>query len=781
MADRSGELLEKEREGVNMVSRRSFLASLTGSSLSVFLPDALKWAAPQTEPRRFSVQFLNGVPAILNRLQPVLPMAHFPITMTPKAVADFDGAGIHFFTFHLNQGLESAPYPAGHYPLQTDSLDKIAGYILAQSAESYLMPRVLLWEPPDQTAWEGEHPGESYLGRPSLGSRSWKASAEEQLRNLVRHVEASSYRDRVIGYHVGWGTAGEWMYWGWDNPNAIDRSPAIVREFRNWLQQRYRGQLTDLQRAWGPPNVNFQNAEAPTDEDLRHADVGMFIDPARSRIVPDYYEFLSDLNAELVQYFGKVVKQETKEQALYGVFYGYDIHSNFNDYRLRASAHCSLNHVLEMPEVDFVCSPNGYYDRNVGGMDFPQGVTTSVQAHGKVYFNEVDSWTYLSPPDSPGRCGPFKPGTNTWLASPEATREVLRRNFCHSLVEGHALWWMTCQRNAYWYSAPDILENLKHMAKIHRFGLGTDRRSIAQVALVLDDRSVFYLKLDPEQNVMNPCVFSQMFELRRMGTPYNTYLLDDVVAGRVPPHKLYIFLNAFAITQAERDALHKIFQRDRPTVAWIYAAGFISEQADMANIEKLVGIRVRADLQRGPLNLRITNNDHELTRPLAKGFNFHSNLRVLTSWQGQEQQQPASIVSSPIFFVDDPAATILGLLTANDKPGYALKPVEGWQSVYLGAAPAPAAVWREIARYAGAQVLNEAADVLYADRSWLALHTDQPGVRHISLPFRVPGVFEAFSREKVAGPAQQFSFKAGPGKTYLFYLGPPSDMAAVFR
>jgi hypothetical protein len=761
-----------------MVTRRNFLAALTGSSLSVIAPAAPRPGAPQAEPRRFSVQLYKRVPTIFHRLKPILPMAHFALTMTPKVVADFDGAGVHFFTFLINSGPRESPYPAGSYPLKANSFDEIAGHILRLSADSYLMPRVVLWGPRNEAAWGGEHPGDTYLGHPSIGSTIWKATAEEHLRNLLRHIEASSYADQVIGYHVGWGNSGEWMFWGWNNQDAVDRSPATLHEFREWLRQKYQGQVTALQRGWGDPKVNFQNAGAPTDGDLRHADLGMFIDPQRSRIVPDYYEFLSDRNAELVQYFAKVVKEETKQQALYGVFFGYDIHSNFNDYRLRASAHCNLARVLETPEVDFVCSPNGYFDRNIGGMDCPQGVTTSVQQHGKVYFNEVDTWTYLCPPESPGRCGPFRAENHEWVETPQATREVLRRNFCQSLVEGYALWWMTCQWNAYWYSAPDILENLKHMAEIYRFGLETDRGSIAQVAVVLDDRSNFYLKLDSQQNVMNPCVFSQFFELRRMGTPYTTFLLDDVVTGRVPPHQLYILLNAFAVSEAEREALQKTFQRDRATVAWIYAAGLISKRAAVDNIEKLVGIRVRADLRQGFLNLRITNDHHELTRRLGLGFDFKANLTVINSWAGLE---PNPAASSPIFFADDPDATTLGLLMANDKPGYAVKPLKRWQSLYLGAAPAPAAVWREIARYAGAQVLNEEADVLYADRSWLALHTGGPGVRHISLPYRAQGVFEVFSRQEVAGPTQEFSFKAEQWKTYLFYLGQPSRLPAALR
>ncbi len=747
-----------------MISRRTFLASVTGTCLEIGIVKSGELTALPGEVPRFSVVRLHGVPTIYHYSRPILPMAHFALTMTPKAVRDFNGAGIHFFTFHLNTGPATSPYcpRTDCYPLQTGTLDEIAQYTLKENPEGYLMPRVLLWGPRDQVAWDKEHPGESYLDHPSLGSAAWKAAAEADLRRLLRHIEASSYRDRVLGYHVGWGTCGEWMYWGWDQPNALDRSPAILRAFGEWLNTRYRGDLAELRKAWNKPNANFENALAPLEEDLRSADLGMFIDPARTRIVADYYEFLSDLNVELIHYFGKVVKEETKQQALYGVFYGYDIHSNYDDFRLRASAHCGLKRLLGMSEVDFICSPNGYYDRNIGGMDCPQGVLASPQLHGKVYFNEVDNLTYLSHLPESGE-------SHLRVENPRDTREVLRRSFCQSLVEGCALWWMTNEANGYWYSVPDILQDLKHMAQIHRFGLETDRESVAQVAVVLDDRSVFYLKLDPEQNVMNSCVFSQFFELRRMGASYSTFTLDDVVSGRVPPHKVYLFLNAFAVSAPEREALHKVLQRDRAVAVWIYAAGLINSGLDLMNIEKLTGIHTGADPVRGSLDLKITDGEHQLTRRLGAGFEFKSNLRKINSWQTPPPENP---ICSPVFFADDPKASTLGILTANSKPGYAVKSVDEWRSVYMAGAPAPAAAWRELVRCAGAPILNEEPDVLYANRSWLALHTDKAGSRRIKLPFRAEGVYEVFGRKTIAKHTDEFTFEAEHYKTYLFYLGP---------
>lgn len=442
------------------------------------------------------------------------------------------------------------------------------------------------------------------------------------------------------------------------------------------------------------------------------------------------------------------------------VKHGYDIHSNFNDYRLRASAHCGLKRLLELREVDFVCSPNGYYDRNIGGTDAPQGVVTSVQLHGKVYFNEVDTRTYLASEE------PALEGMR--VKTPRDTREVLRRNFCQSLAEGCALWWMTLDPNTYWFSAPEILADLAHMARIHRFGLDTDRESIAQVAVVVDDRSPFYLKLDPQQNILNPFVFSQIYELRRMGTPYDTFILDDVVGQRARPYRLYIFLNAFVATETEREALHRVLREHHATGVWLYAAGLIDKSIDLKNMEELTGIRIAADPVVGPVDLTITQSDHPLTRKSGAGFRFEANCHTLNSLQ---EPWPKAMRCSPVLYADDPQATMLGTLAANNKPGYAVKTVNGWRSIYMSAAPAPAMAWREIARTAEVLILNEEPDVLYANRSWVALHTGAAGSRRVRLPFRAEGVYEVFTRKAISGPTNEFELEVEKWKTYLFYLG----------
>ncbi len=53
-----------------------------------------------------------------------------------------------------------------------------------------------------------------------------------------------------------------------------------------------------------------------------------------------------------------------------------------------------------------------------------------------------------------------------------------------------------------------------------------------------------------------------MVRLPRMGAPYDLYLLDDLLSGKLRPYKLYIFLKTFRLDENRRAALKAEIRRD---------------------------------------------------------------------------------------------------------------------------------------------------------------------------------------------------------------------------
>lgn len=97
--------------------------------------------------------------------------------------------------------------------------------------------------------------------------------------------------------------------------------------------------------------------------------------------------------------------------------------------------------------------------------------------------------------------------------------------------------------------------------RLGEFSLHLDRQPQAEVAVIVDDESFLYESLRNSLNL--PGIFYQRVEgLARFGAPHDVYLLDDLVEGKLPPYKLYLFLNAWHLDTARREKLKRELRRD---------------------------------------------------------------------------------------------------------------------------------------------------------------------------------------------------------------------------
>ena len=52
------------------------------------------------------------------------------------------------------------------------------------------------------------------IARQSFSSQKWKKDAGVALIKLIDHLDNTPYKDRILGYHLGFGTSGENILWG---------------------------------------------------------------------------------------------------------------------------------------------------------------------------------------------------------------------------------------------------------------------------------------------------------------------------------------------------------------------------------------------------------------------------------------------------------------------------------------------------------------------------------------------------------------------------------------
>jgi len=259
-------------------------------------------------------------------------------------------------------------------------------------------------------------------------------------------------------------------------------------------------------------------------------------------------------------------------------------------------------------------------------------------------------------------------------------------------------------------------------------------------------------------NLDLPLIFQQrLWGLPRLGAPFDVYLLQDFIDRHLKPYKLYVFLNPVHLDRSRREALNLELRKDGRVALWIYAPGYLEDGPSLEAMRDLTGFKFGLGKQPwGPL-LHIVDFAHPITAGLPQDMFWGTNNKL-----------------SPIFYLDDPEARVLGQVVfsqGNCKPGMGVKSFPQWTSIYVAAPNLPAAVLRGIASFAGVHLYNRDGDVLYATRDLLAVHTVAGGERTFRLPRQVEEVHDLFNRRRLARDTREFRVALPPASTALYYTG----------
>ena len=256
----------------------------------------------------------------------------------------------------------------------------------------------------------------------------------------------------------------------------------------------------------------------------------------------------------------------------------------------------------------------------------------------------------------------------------------------------------------------------------------------SDLAVLLDDESFFYETLRNDLDV--PLVFHQrLIGLPRLGAPFDVYLMNDLLKGRLPPYKLYIFLNAIHLDGPRREALKKELRRDGRTALWIHAPGYIKDGPSVGNMKDLTGFDFVRNEHPWPGFMHLTEFNHPITSRLPQDLFWNTQGHL-----------------GPQFHVSDPAARILGevvMAQGTCQPGFAVREFPGWKSIYVAVPNIPAPVLREVARFAGVHLYNEEGDVLSVSRNLLSVHTLSGGERTFRLPSQQEVIYDLYERKAV--------------------------------
>lgn len=694
----------------------------------------------------------NGTPTFFLNGEPLSYLCNWITAPAPESWARAAEAGIHIYAMDVGGGHE---WVKPDYDFS--GVKARYGRILDADPKALFHLRCQLEIGADDW-WSKLHPEELELhsnGRrytQSFASTVWREQAKTFLGAYVRALQEQGLYDRVVAIQVGAGHTGEWVKGETSMYDVCgDYSEPMRRHFRSWLRKRYADDVARLRKAWNNAAVSFDTAEVPPAADQLNAKCYLLRDPKLEGRTIDYFRCLAELCGGLVVDFCQTVKRVTGGSKLAGAFYGYLMELAWNGgffaerpdsaySTYQRSGHIGLRQVLESPDVDFLVSPYSYGFRGIGG-DGPSMVPSeSARLHGKLVLIEDDTRTHLGTERNYGHANTLAEST-----------AILRRNFAGAMTRGQGVWWLTGTVDA--AREPAFRPLLKQFDELGRRLIACDYTPASDVAVLLDDESLLY-----ESSLLNfdvPGIFEQkLWGLAHMGTPFDTYLLEDLVQGRLRPYKLYVFLNAFRLDRARRAALARALRRNGAVALWIYAAGYAADELSLANMADLTGIQCVMSDKPWSARMHLTNFTHPITRGLSQdlGWGTHNKL-------------------GPIFSVEDPAATVLGQVVFSEgscRAGMAVRQFADWTSIYSSAPALPAPLLRNIARFAGAHIYSDDGDVLYASRELLGVHTIAGGRRRFTLPRAAGEVIDLFANRVVARGASHFEVELAPASTAFY-------------
>lgn len=750
------------------------MAGVLESNHNVILPQGRKAVPTVKDLPDCRISTVGGVPTLVVNGKAIGPCAYSGPN-DAEQWARISKAGFRVFFLKINlQDIEDQRF-------EYERIDNTVRKLLQVVPDAlvifriYLAPTVKLGKehPEECLAWEGgvHAPYQNdfsldgvtlnrKLGKYSFASDVWRDQAAAALEKFARHASNSNYRQHVAGYFVCGGFPGEWN--NWRRPKyLIDFSPAMTHAFRCWLQHHYKGDVNKLRAAWRDPQVSFASAQVPIRAERAVKEFGDFISPESNQRTIDYYRCHNDVLKDKLIYFSRILKEITGGRSLVGFYYGY---LQFVDYLL--SGNTSFKEMLRCSTVDFWTTPPAYENRGIGDDASYRFPLRSLKSHNKLLISEDDIRTHTSGPVHL-RYG----GTSTI----EDACEVLKRSFAKNLTSGVNGYWF--EMNKGWYNHPEIIKLFTEMQQIGQATISVDKRSRADIAVVVDQESLRVATQSVSRNLLHRF---PIHDLCRIGAPYDYWEMEDLLESNdaeLNKYKLVIFLNAFSLTDNERSLIDKRLKGNGRQLLWLYAAGLIRSpvNASLANMKSLTGFDLEFLSKQRSQEVISTG-----TGNIPKAARLGAYKRPLTTGAEVDAQCTPKPIPPPwsygVFAVADKNAMVLGRFEKGGKPGFAIKQMGNWTSIYVSSLGVPSDVLRALAKNAGCHIYNSDDDIIiYASRHFLTVHSRHAGKRHIALPEK-SDVYDLFERRIVAENVNSFDVDIPAKSTRLYYLGNASDI-----
>jgi hypothetical protein len=237
--------------------------------------------------------------------------------------------------------------------------------------------------------------------------------------------------------------------------------------------------------------------------------------------------------------------------------------------------------------------------------------------------------------------------------------------------------------------------------------------------------------------------------LYRSGLPLDWLMTDDLDPKAMDRYKALFFYNATWLSEKQREAVEALKSGGRAMIFVGYSGLATDRRLDVEAASRLVGMKFRLDDRRANGELSPKTYDD----PVLREVKTHLTLG------------PGAVIG-PRLVPDDSDAVVLAYWP-DGTPGAAVKRHKDYTAYYFPVSPNHPDLFRTMGRDAGCFVYSTNNDILFANRSLLALHVVDC-IQPVFLP-RPHKVTNLFTGETIVKGGVKF-MPSGNGATHLYRL-----------
>jgi hypothetical protein len=583
---------------------------------------------------------------------------------------------------------------------------------------------------------------------PDFLSPEWRRDARDAIRQMIAHIQTSSYADAIIGYQLMNGSTLDCNY------EVNTSTPRALERFAAFLTDRY-GTKAALRKAWKDPTVTFGTARPLLPEPQKAAAAAepyaLLFAPGMNRRTADSQDFASWTYNQVIIDFCKFVKEATHSRVIAGARTGNMLSGGWGPYGLGAGR---IRDLLQSPYFDYFDQWEPYPGRGLGhwGSGAPIQPPQGLADFGKMVLLQNDVRPHTGPDMGYG-------------ATRNAAETIVlqRRVFMNSLVQGQLpyLWQMSYQ-----YGVPELLSTWREQAGIYEKMVRSDRRTGAEIAYVVDSDFAKYLGFDPIKSAPTRG-FALMdyprFLWGRAGVPYDAILLDKLDQRR--DYKVYVFFLTIGLDAAQTEMIDNVVKRGGKTAIFLWAAGFVDREGMFSDraMSDLVGMKITASTE--PRSWRMTPSEW---------FTSQAGIAEGTPMGTLANNEPCEPLAdrntyAPSFTVSDQSVQTIAHYEGTSDVAIAVKRHRDWSSIYCASMNLVPSVVRYALTQAGGFLYTDTDDVCYINNSFIGLHTKKTGAIRVNVPESGP-LYDVYN-DKELKASSSFNIPVKELQSYLFYRG----------